>query len=299
MRLFLGPKVPDLMASYGISDVLEYGWFWWVSIPLSHLLHFLKYNVLFNYGLAIIALTVIVRSCMLPFSLKAARSAALMQQMGPEMKKIAEKYKGDTMKQREAQMELYRKYKFNPLSGCLPMFLQLPIFLGLYRSLSVDIELRQAELIPGVAWASNLAGPDMLFYWGDWSFLPDFIVGEAAGWLGPYFNILPIISVVLLQIHQRLFTPPATDEQTKMTQDMMKYMTIFMGLLFFKVPAGLCIYFITSSLWSIVERQWMPKRPTAPDGSPAPAESKPLVASKPSGNGSTQRARSQKKQKRR
>lgn len=288
MRLFLGPKVPTLLAKYhvaerGIDDVIEYGWFKMVSIPLSGLLHFLKHNLLFNYGLSIIALTVIVRGCMYPFSLKAAKNAQLMQEISPELKKIAEKYKNDLQKRGEAQSELFKKYNYHPLSGCAPMFLQLPIFLGLYRSLAVDIELRQAALIPGIDWCSNLAGPDMLFYWRP--YLWEYFSGEASGWLGPYFNLLPLISVALLQVHQRLFTPPATDEQTKMTQDMMKYMTLFMGVLFFKVPAGLCIYFITSSLWSVVERLTLPKMkpPTSAGGGGGDggAEAKPTKPTKP------------------
>src|SRR6185436_12956965 len=142
-------------------------------------------------------------------------------------------------------------------SGCLPVFIQLPIFIGLYRCLSVDIDLRDASLIPGLAWASNLAGPDKLFYWKDWVFT---IIGdEADGWLGPFFNVFPLITVSLFLVQQKMFTPPATDEQTRMQQQMMTYMTVFMGVMFYKVPAGLCIYFITSSLWGICERKLLPK----------------------------------------
>jgi YidC/Oxa1 family membrane protein insertase len=296
MRLFAGPKVPDLLDRYGLFDIMEYGWFRAVSKPLSWLLHFLKHNVVFNYGLAIILLTVIVRGGMFPFSRKAAKNAQIMQQLSPELKKITEKYKNDMQKRSEAQSELFKRHKYHPLSGCLPMFLQLPIFLGLYRSLAVDIELRQAPLIPGIQWASNLAGPDMLFYWGN--LLPKFLAGEASGWLGPYFNILPLISVVFLVIHQKLFTPPATDEQTKMTQDMMKYMTLFMGVLFFKVPAGLCLYFITSSLWSVCERLMLPS--ITPGGAAAgtPVLAKP-IPSNPGGNGAEQSSKSAKKKQRR
>ncbi|HTN75691.1 MAG TPA: YidC/Oxa1 family insertase periplasmic-domain containing protein, partial [Pirellulaceae bacterium] len=295
MRLFAGPKVPALMAKYDLDDVIEYGWFKMVSIPLSSLLHFLRHYVVFNYALAIIALTVIVRGCMYPFSRQAAKNAQIMQEISPEIKKIAEKYKNDLQKRSDAQSELFKKYNYHPLSGCLPMFLQLPIFLGLYRSLAVDIELRQAALIPGIEWCSNLAGPDMLFFWKP--YLPEFLGGEAAGWLGPYFNLLPLISVALLQVHQRLFTPPATDEQTKMTQDMMKYTTLFMGVLFFKVPAGLCIYFITSSLWSVCERVFLPKVKAPVPGAPVP-EKTSFFAKKPSTNGE-EKAKPTKKQRKR
>jgi YidC/Oxa1 family membrane protein insertase len=200
---------------------------------------------------------------MLPLGRQQARSAAKMQELAPEMKRIAEQYKNDMEKRAAAQRELFRTHNYNPLSGCLLMFIQLPIFVGLYRALSVDIELRQAPLIPGLRWCSNLAGPDKLLYWGDWAFLPDFLVGPT-GYLGPYLNLLPLISIVLFLIQQKLFTPPPTDEQQVIQQKMMKFMTIFIGVLFFKVPAGLCLYFIASGLWSIGERKTLGHTATKP-----------------------------------
>ena len=114
------------------------------------LLH-LFYAIVHNYGLAIILLTVLVRGAMFPIGRKAALNAQKMQELAPEIKKIKEKYKNDLEKQGQAQRELWKKHNFNPLGGCWLMFLQLPIFIGLYRCLSVDIELRQAALIPGTS----------------------------------------------------------------------------------------------------------------------------------------------------
>ena len=116
----------------------------------------------------------------------------MMQELAPEIKAIKEKYKNDLEKQAQAQRELWKKHNFNPLGGCWLMFLQLPIFIGLYRSLSVDIELRQAPLIPGLDWCSNLAAPDMFWHWETPSLA--FITGQT-GWLGPYLNILPIVTI--------------------------------------------------------------------------------------------------------
>ncbi len=260
--LFAGPKEPNQLAAYGLNEAVYYGWFWWVAKPLSRLLHFF-YGIVRNYGIAIIMLTVLVRGCMFPLSRKAASNAAMMQELAPEMRKIAEKYKNDMEKRAKAQQELFRKNNYNPLSGCWLMFLQLPVFIGLYRSLAVDIELRQAPLIPGIEWSSNLAGPDMLFYWE--KLIPAFF-GAETGILGPYLNLLPICTMVLFLVHQQLFTPPATDEQTRMQMQMMKFMTIFIGFMFFKVASGLCLYFIASSLWSVAERVLVPK-PKKPDGS--------------------------------
>lgn len=259
MILFAGPKQPQLLAQYGTEDLIVYGYsiFEFFAKLLSKVLHGFESLPGVNYGLAIILLTVLVRGLMFPISRKAAKNAQMMQHLAPEMKVIAEKYKNDLEKRGQAQRELFRKHNYNPFGGCLLMFLQLPVFVGLYKCLSVDIELRQATLLPGVKWCSNLAAPDMLFRFPDWVF--NFIADESAGWLGPYFNILPCFTIALFIIQQKLFTPPATDEQTRMTQKMMNYMMIFMGVMFFKVPSGLCVYFIASSLWGIAERKLLPK----------------------------------------
>lgn len=250
LRLFAGPKKPEILEQYGLGDCIYYGWFASFAKILSGLLHVLD-NV-GNYAVAIILLTVIVRGGMFPLSRKAAVNAQKMQELAPEMKKINERYKDDMQGKMKAQQELQQRVGFNPLAGCLPMFIQLPIFIGLYRALSVDIELRQAAVSGATDWASNLAAPDMFLFWGDW--LWGYLSGRGTGWLGPYFNVLPFIVVVLFLTQQKLFMPPATDEQTAMQQKIMNIMTLMMGLFFFRVPAGLCIYFITSSLWGICER---------------------------------------------
>lgn len=251
LRLFAGPKDPDMLASLGLSDAIEYGWFGRVSRFLGWILHWINWGI-GNYGLAIILLTCLVRFCLFPISRNAAVNAQRMQELAPELKKIAEKYKDDMEARLKAQREFQKRVGFNPLAGCLPALLQLPIFIGLYRCLSVDLELRQEPFFSNQAWASNLAGPDMLYYWGDW--LWDYLAGRGTGWLGPYFNILPVFVVALFLVQQKLFMPPPTDEQTAMTQKIMTIMTLMMAIFFFRVPAGLCIYFITSSLWGIAER---------------------------------------------
>ncbi|MGI9519943.1 MAG: YidC/Oxa1 family insertase periplasmic-domain containing protein, partial [Pirellulaceae bacterium] len=162
-RIFAGPKEPAVLEAYGLQDTRTFGWFAMFSKPLIWLLHWLyKLTFSWSYGIAIIMLTVIVRMCMVPISRKAALNAQMMQHLSPEIKNIAEKYKENPEKRIQAQRELFAKYNYNPLGGCMLMFLQLPIFLGLYRGLSVDIALRDAPLFPGMSWCSNLAGPDKL-----------------------------------------------------------------------------------------------------------------------------------------
>jgi YidC/Oxa1 family membrane protein insertase len=238
-----------------------------VAVPLTVILHGLYY-VVGNYGLAIILLTVLVRGCMFPLSLKQVAGAQKMQQLQPEIKKIQEKHKNNAEARTKAQQELFRKHDYNPLSGCLPIFIQMPVFIGLYRSLMVAIELRDAPLISNsIRWCSNLAAPDMLFDWH--SYMPDFVNnGVGIFGLGPYFNLLPILTIGLFIWQQKMFMPPAADEQAAMQQKVMQYMMIFMGLMFFKVASGLCIYFIASSLWGLAERRFLPK--TAPVATTAP-----------------------------
>ena len=152
-----------------------------------------------------------------------------------------------------------QKHNYNPAGGCLIVFFQLPIFVGLYNSLRVDVELRQAPLISdAIRWCSNLAAPDMLFDWT--GFMPAFITqGHGFLGLGPFFNLLPLLTVVLFLWQQQKMMPPPADEQAAIQQNVMKFMMIFIGLMFFKVPSGLCIYFIASSVWSIGERKFLPK----------------------------------------
>ncbi|MBE73627.1 MAG: hypothetical protein CMM04_04215 [Rhodopirellula sp.] len=252
--LFVGPKSQDVLEAYAIDRVLDYGWFGWIARPLSGLLR-IFFGVVGNYGVAILFLTILVRVAMLPVSRKATKSAQMMQIISPELNKIAKQYKEDPKKRMAAQQALFRKYNYNPFGSCLLMFLQLPIFIGLYRSIQLDVDLRQRALLGSTKWCSNLSGPDMFMSWeGSW--VP---MSARGGFLGPYFNLLPIIVIVLFIVQQKLFTPPAQNPEQRMQQRIMKFMFIFMGFLFYRVPSGLCIYFIASSTWSIAERKLIPK----------------------------------------
>lgn len=265
-RVFAGPKLPELLSQYAanedaehtLEDVPYYGWFGWVAKPMLGLLHF--FNSLFgNYGLAIIMLTMCVRGAMFPISRKTAMNMVKMQELKPEMDRIVERYGDDMQKRAAAQQELFRKHSYNPAAGCLPMFIQLPIFMGLYRALAVDVELRQQPLFTdAIRFCSNLASPDMFI---DWSAYTPLWMDNGQGLMGfgPYLNLLPLVTCGLFLLQQQLFMPEPTNDQARLQQQMMKYMMIFMGLLFFKVPSGLCIYFIASSLWGIAERKMLPR----------------------------------------
>ena len=254
--IFSAPKDPEILEQYGLEKTRAFGWFWWCSKPLlglMHLLHWLTLSI--SYTIPIIIITILVRCLMIPFSRRAALNAQMMQYLQPQMKAIKEKYPDDMQKQAAAQQELFKKHDYKPLGGCLMGFIQLPVFLGLYRGLSLDIALRDEALVPGLSWCSNLSGPDQLMYWKHW--MPSWL-GES-GWFGPFLNILPLATMALFLIQQKMFTPPAVDEQQKMMQKMMSFMMLFMAIMFFKVPAGLCVYFVTSSIWAILEKKLLPK----------------------------------------
>lgn len=256
-EIFCGPKDPDILENYGLSDTRTFGWFAWVSQGLCKLLEILYWATFkISYGIPIILLTVLVRLIMIPFSRRAALNAQMMQHLQPQIKEIADKYKDDMEKRAQAQRDLFKRHNYNPFGGCFMGLFQLPIFLGLYRGLSVDVALRDQPLIPGVEWCSNLAAPDQFMNWTSW--MPSFI-SDQTGWLGPYLNLLPLITIVLFIVQQKMFTPPATDENQKMMQKAMMFAMIFMGVIFFKVPSGLCLYFITTSIWSIIEKKMLPK----------------------------------------
>lgn len=252
--IFAGPKRSDLLSRYDLHGLIQYGWFWFVADPMTRLLHLFHDYFVFNYGLAIILLTVVVRILMLPISRKQALNAQKMQELQPEIKKIQEKFK-DLQERQRATQELFRQHNYNPFSGCLVLFIQLPIFIGLYKALAIDVELRQAPLISeSIRWCSNLAAPDMLF---NWSFLwPEwFNRGQGMFALGPYFNLLPILTIAIFLWQQKRMMPPPANEEAALQQKIMNIMMIFMGILFYKVPSGLCLYFIASSLWGMAERE--------------------------------------------
>src|SRR5207248_2913870 len=196
-----------------------------------------------NYGVAIILLTLTVRLIMFPIGRKQAMAAKKMQDLQPLLKEIQEKYKDDKEQQTRETWALYKRHGVNPVGGCLPALIQLPIFVGLWQALNNSVHLRHASFL----YIENLAAPDMLFKF-------PFELPLIGSFLGPYFNLLPFLVVALMLVQTKLFSPPATTPEAEAQQKMMKYMMVFMAFMFYKVPSGLGIYFITSSLWQICER---------------------------------------------
>lgn len=298
--LFVGPKKPALLNQVGsentrLDRLVYFGWaiFSYPAHILLTILH--AYHWLIpNYGINIIMLTITVRMLLFPISKKQALSAEKMKQLQPQIAAIKEKYKGKNQEASLKTQELFRKHNFNPFGGCLMAFLQLPIFMGLYRALMIDVELRAAPLFgENIRWCSNLGAPDMLWFWEP--YLPAFLASPT-GYLGPFLNVLPLITVALFLKQQQSMMPPATDDQTRMQQSMMKYMTLFMGIMFYTVACGLCLYFIVSSLWGMMERKFLKNMaatmPVLPDNpSPSTAATKSNYKANGSGGGRDKKQR--------
>jgi YidC/Oxa1 family membrane protein insertase len=228
---YLGPKMPEELsiAGHGLRSAINTGFFTSLASGLTALLA-LIHSVVGNWGLAIILLTVFVKLALYPLTHKQMESMAKMKELKPEMDRINELYADDREKKGAAVMELYRKKGVNPMAGCFPVLLQLPIWFSLYSSLSSNIRLLNA---PFALWWRDLSSPD------------------------PYF-ILPLALGVLMFVQQKLAPPAGTDPlQAKMMQYMMPVMiTSFMLFL----PAGLCLYMFTNSALSIVQQRVIESR---------------------------------------
>ena len=242
-QFFAGPKRAELLDSINADGVIDYGWFGWISVWMVLALRFFHEFLLLPYGLAIVFLTLIVRACMFPITRKQAKGAKKMKELQPELTKLKEKYGKEPEKFWQAQRDLFRKHNYHPLAGCLPLFLQMPIFFGLYRALNVAVDLRMVPFL----WIENLAAPDALF---ELPFVVPFL-----GWTE--FNILPFVTISLWIVQQKMFMPPAATEEAALQQKMMTYMMLFFGFMIYRVPAGLCVYFITSTLWGLTERKML------------------------------------------
>lgn len=222
---YLGPKDPSALraAGHSLPEVVDLGFFALIASQLANLLGFI-HRFVSNWGLAIILLTVLIRLVLFPLTNLSFRSMARMRQLKPEIDRVNELYKDDAEKKGAAVMELYRKHKINPLSGCLPMVLQLPIWWALYTSLSTNIELYH---MPFTLWWTDLSSPD------------------------PYF-VLPLALGALMHLQQRL-TPTTMDPaQAKM---MMWFMPIMITVFMLFLPAGLCLYMLTNSALGIGQQK--------------------------------------------
>jgi YidC/Oxa1 family membrane protein insertase len=224
MPLYIGPQETEKLAKIapGLDLVVDYGWLKILAAPLFWVLKFI-HGVVGNWGWAIIILTILIKLVFYPLNHKAGRSMAAMKVLGPKMEKLKQLYGDDRQKLNQAMMELYRTEKINPLGGCLPIVVQIPVFIALYWVLLGSIELRHA---PWLGWIHDLSGPD------------------------PWY-ILPVIYAVSMFVQTKLNPQPADPVQAKV----MLAMPIVFSIFFFFFPSGLVLYWVVQNLLSIAQ-QW-------------------------------------------
>ncbi len=222
---YVGPNDRGTLRAAGhhLVEVIDLGWFSFIADGLTDLLGVIQ-GFVGNWGLAIILLTLLVKLVFYPLTMKSFRSMAGMRRIKPQIDELNAKYADDREKKAAAMMELYRKEKINPASGCLPSLLQMPVWFALYRSLSTNIELYHA---PFALWWTDLSAPD------------------------PFF-VLPGLVALLMHVQQRL-TPTTMDPaQAKM---MMYFMPIMIGAFMLFLPAGLCLYMVTNSTLTMLQQK--------------------------------------------
>ncbi len=232
MTLFVGPKKHAVLKTLGShqADVMEFGWFHWMCKPLLWTLNAIN-GVVRNYGIAIMLLTALVRIIFWPVTHKATESMRRMQKIQPLVTEIREKHKSNPQKMNQEVMALYKEHKANPMGGCLPMVIQIPVFIALFTVLRSAVELRYAPFL----WISDLSEPENLFA----GMIP--VVGS--------LNILPLFMTATMVWQQRL-TPSGGDPQQ---QKMMMMMPIVMLFIFYSMPSALVLYWSTSQCLAIVQ----------------------------------------------
>ena len=232
-QVFLGPKERDVLAAAGhqLDRVLDFGWFWFIAVPLLWGLRAL-YRVIPNYGVAIILLTGIVKLVTAPLTRSSFKSMKAMQKLQPEMQRLRERHKDDQVTMQKEMMELYKRHRVNPVSGCLPMLLQLPIFVGLYNALMHAIELRHA---PFMLWINDLSAPDRLMIGG---------IG------------IPVLVLVMgaSMLLQQWMTPQQGDPTQ---QRMMMIMPVVFTFISINFPSGLVLYWLVNNLLSMGQQWYM------------------------------------------
>ena len=232
-NFYVGPKDLDQMeaAAPNLELTLDYGWLWWVASPLHWLLDTI-HDLVGNWGLAIIGITIVVKAALFNLNAKAFKSMAKMRKFGPEMQRLKELYGDDRQKMSQEMMSLYQKEKINPLGGCLPILAQMPIFIALYWVLMESVELRHADFL----------------------YLTDLSVKD------PYF-ILPILMGATMFIQQLLNPTPPDPMQAKV----MKMLPILFTFFFLWFPAGLTLYWVVNNILSIAQQYVINKQIEAGD----------------------------------
>jgi YidC/Oxa1 family membrane protein insertase len=226
--LYVGPEIASTLKPIapGLDRTIDYGWLWWISIILFWLMESI-HKLVGNWGWSIVITTIIIKFVLYPLSATSFRSMAKMREMQPKLQQLKERFGDDRQALSRATMELYRKEKINPLGGCLPMLIQIPVFIGLYYVIIESVQLRQA---PFILWIHDLSVKD------------------------PYY-VLPILMGFSMVLQQRL-TPSSPDPaQAKMMMIIPLVFTVF----FLNFPAGLTLYWLVNNCVQILQQWYVTK----------------------------------------
>ncbi len=239
--LFLGPKEIGILkqAGHDLDKAINFGWFDALAKPLLYFLKFI-YKFTNNYGIAIIVLTIIIKIAFWPLAHKSAKSMKTMQKLQPRLKKLKEKYGNDSERLNKELLQLYKTYKVNPMSGCLPMLLQIPVFFALYKVLLQAVELRHA---PFFMWINDLSAPDRLM-------IPGVHI--------PMIDGIPVLTILMgasMWWQQRL-TPASLDPtQAKL----MQFLPVIFTFMFLTFPSGLVLYWLVNNVLSVAQQHYINK----------------------------------------
>jgi YidC/Oxa1 family membrane protein insertase len=246
--LFAGAKKVNLIDEYAekyniaqFDLVIDWGWFYFITKPMFHALHFF-YDLIGNFGVAILLVTVLVKMVFFPLANKSYESMSKMKKLQPEMQKIRERFADDKVKQQQEMMELYKKGGANPLSGCLPVVIQIPVFFSLYKVLFVTLEMRHA---PFFGWIQDLSAPDPTSLFNLFGLLPFSVPAFMA------IGVWPLLMGITMWIQMKL-----NPQQGDPTQQMIfNWMPVVFTFLLASFPAGLVIYWAWNNTLSVIQ-QW-------------------------------------------
>jgi len=254
-RIFAGAKEYAIIKEYentlGIERfnlLIDWGWFYFITKPMFLLIDYI-YSIVGNFGVAILVATVVVKLIFFPLAQKAYKSMAKMKALQPEMQKMRERYKDDRMKQQQAMMELYKKEKVNPLAGCIPILIQIPVFFALYKVLFVSIEMRHA---PFFGWINDLSAPDPTSIFNLFGLLP--FEPAAIPLIGAFLmvGVWPLIMGITMWVQMKMNPAPPDPTQAMI----FNWMPLLFTFLLASFPAGLVIYWAWNNFLSVMQ-QWV------------------------------------------
>jgi YidC/Oxa1 family membrane protein insertase len=244
-KVFFGPKSMQLLngLGYDLGKAVQFGMFSFIAKPLLWFMNFI-YSIIPNYGVAIIILTIVTKIVLWPLGNKSYKSMSEMKKIQPLMAEVREKHKNDKKQMNQELMALYKTYKINPMGGCLPMVLQIPVFFALYRMLYSAIELRHT---PFMLWISDLSAPDRLFEFG-----------FSIPFMQPPYGI-PVLTLVMgatMFLQQKMSPPPGDPAQAKM----MMIMPVVFTFIFINFSSGLVLYWLINNVLSIGQQYYIQKK---------------------------------------